>query len=184
MAILQFSDGKTLSNLSDIVAELSFLNVYIKRFEQERSLLATDLLAQDLLGETARQQILDLHNSQFECLRAEGDYSWSDLLTLHPGSPNLYSLMTTYSRYHTHSAPEALYILAGEAIFGFTQPGGTQLQLLVQPQDYIRIPADTEHWFSLSAALQVKAVRYFTTIEGWLPQYTGTVMGNFFGKLH
>jgi 1,2-dihydroxy-3-keto-5-methylthiopentene dioxygenase len=183
MAILQFSDGKTLSNLSDIVAELAFLNICLKQFDSGISPLVSDLLAQDLLGETARQQILELHDSPVECVKEEGDYSWSDVLSLHPGSPTLYSLMTTYSRYHTHSAPESLYILAGEAIFGFTQPDGTQLQLLVQPQDYIRIPADTEHWFSLSASLQVKAVRYFTTIEGWVPQYTGTIMSDFLEKL-
>ncbi|MBW4421453.1 MAG: hypothetical protein KME13_19845 [Myxacorys californica WJT36-NPBG1] len=183
MPILLHSNGAILTKLNDIVTELSPLNVRLKQFDSETSPLLCDLLSQDLLGETAKQQILEFYDSRFAFLKQEGEYSWSDLLTLHPGSANLYPLMTTYSRYHTHSAPEALHILAGEAIFGFTQADGTQLQLLVQPQDYIHIPANTEHWFSLSVSLHLKAVRYFTTVEGWMPHYTGTVVNNPLGNL-
>lgn len=183
MPILQRSNGTILTQVSDIVAELASLNVRLKQFDSEISPLLRDLLAQDLLGELAKQQILELHDRRFEFLKQEGEYVWSDLFTLHPGSPSLHPLMATYSRYHTHSAPEALYILAGEAIFGFTQSDGTQLQLLVQPQDYIHIPANTEHWFSVSASLHVKAVRYFATVEGWIPQYTGTLVKDFLGNL-
>ena len=114
----------------------------------------------------------------FEFLQKENGCLWCDLLNVHPGIPNLQMLLHTYSRYHTHTASEPLYVLAGEMIFGFVKPDGSRLQLLVQPQDYISIPVGVEHWCSLSASLNFKAVRYFTSVEGWVPNYTGTQLSD------
>ena len=38
--------------------------------------------------------------------------------------------------------------------------------------EYINVPKDTEHWFVLTAEKRIKALRYFTTTEGWTPVYT------------
>jgi cupin superfamily acireductone dioxygenase involved in methionine salvage len=56
-----------------------------------------------------------------------------------------------------------LYLLAGECILGFLHPDGFLIELIVQAEEYIKVPARIRHWFSLSALLQVKAVRYFAT---------------------
>ncbi|MBE9016571.1 acireductone dioxygenase, partial [Chroococcidiopsidales cyanobacterium LEGE 13417] len=40
-------------------------------------------------------------------------------------------------------------------------------------EEYINVPAGTEHWFYLTTARRVKAVRYFIDTTGWVPQYTG-----------
>jgi 1,2-dihydroxy-3-keto-5-methylthiopentene dioxygenase len=45
----------------------------------------------------------------------------------------------------------------------------------VQAEEDINVPAGTENWFYLTAAQRVKAVRYFIGMEGWVPEYTGTV---------
>ncbi len=79
-------------------------------------------------------------------------------------------------------AAEPLYVLAGEMIFGFVRADGSQIQLLVQAQDYLLISAGVEHWCSLTASLNFKGVRYFTTAEGWLPSYTGTELSDSFNK--
>jgi 1,2-dihydroxy-3-keto-5-methylthiopentene dioxygenase len=73
-------------------------------------------------------------------------------------------------------------MLAGEMVFGFVRPDGSQVQLLIQAQDYIQIPAKVEHWIRPAASLHCKAVRYFTTVDGWIPQYTGTQISNFLRK--
>lgn len=174
MAILQLDNGTIYRDLGDIARELNFLDVRLQHYDPGISLLFPDLLVQDVLSELEKSQILELHDSVFEFLKQEGKYLWSDLLVLHPGSPSLHTIIATYSRYHTHTDPEAFYVLAGEAIFGFMRLDGSQMQLLVQPQDYIHIPSKTEHWFSLATSLHVKAVRYFTTAAGWMPCYTGT----------
>jgi 1,2-dihydroxy-3-keto-5-methylthiopentene dioxygenase len=182
MALLQLDDGIIYTDLEEIAGELAPLRIHLRHFEPGTSLLFPDLFDQDTLTELEKRHILELHESLFEFLKRERCYLWSDLLNVHPGSPHLQPLMATYNRYHVHTAAEALYVLAGGAIFGFVRPDGSQVQLLVQPQDYLHISAGVEHGFSLDASLQFKAVRYFTTVEGWVPQYTKTQMGDFLGK--
>ncbi|MBF2004134.1 MAG: acireductone dioxygenase [Chlorogloeopsis fritschii C42_A2020_084] len=174
MSILKLENGQTLDNLSDIQSELGSLNIQIEHKNLGKSLHLSDLLAQDILSQLDKQQILLSYQTEFELLKQQAGYFCYDLLALHPGSPNLYTLTAAYSRYHTHQDAEALYILAGEAIFGFVRPEGNRVQLLVQAHDYIHVPGRVEHWFAPTASLHIKALRYFTSADGWIPQYTGT----------
>ena len=97
---------------------------------------------------------------------------WSvGLIVLHPEIPNLDAMLAKFNPIHTHSEDEVRYIVDGEGIFGFVRPDETQVELTVQPEEYINVPAGTEHWFCLTAARRVKAVRYFTGTEGWTPEY-------------
>ncbi|MEP0872543.1 cupin domain-containing protein [Trichocoleus desertorum AS-A10] len=171
MAILQLSNGKVCGNSSEIVRELALFNVQLQHYSLEAPQHWADLLAEDVLPDLEKRQILELCDRQLGSLKQETSYLWSDLLVFHPGSSQLHSI-STYNRYHTHKAPEALYILSGEAIFSFIELDGQQVQLLVQPGDYVQIAAGVEHWFSPTASLEFKAVRYFTTVDGWVPQYT------------
>ena len=182
MAILLLEEGTVEGDLSEIVRELSPLGVHLKHYEPGTSLLFENLLKQDVLTDLEKEYIVESHNSVFEFLQRENAALWCDLLNVHPGIPNLQMLIHTYSRYHTHTASEPLYVLAGEMIFGFVKPDGSRLQLLVQPQDYISIPVGVEHWCSLSASLNFKAVRYFTSVEGWVPNYTGTQLSDCLNK--
>ena len=182
MANLLLDDGTIESDLGEIARELAPLGIYLKHYDPGTSLLFPNLLQQDVVTELEKRYMLELHNGVFEFLQQENGYLWCDLLNLHAGSPHIETLIATYSRYHTHTAAEPLYVLAGEMIFGFVRADGSQIQLLVQAQDYLLIPAGVEHWCSLTASLNFKVVSYFTTAEGWLPSYTGTQLSDSFNK--
>jgi 1,2-dihydroxy-3-keto-5-methylthiopentene dioxygenase len=177
MSILKFSNGETLKNESEIQQELACLNIQIKTYDSHKSFdfgsSEGKLLVQDVLSYAEKDQIVESYKTKLESDKPQVDNLCYDLLVLHPGSANLYSLTATYSRYHTHADAEALYVLSGEAIFGFVRPDGSQVELLLQAHDYIYIPTGCEHWFSPAASLHFKAVRYFTTAGGWTPQHTG-----------
>ncbi|MBD2665911.1 acireductone dioxygenase [Richelia sinica FACHB-800] len=174
MANLLLDDGSIQRDLSEIVAELEPMGIKLKHYDPGTSLLFPELLEQDVITESEKRYIVGLHSSVFEFLQQDNGYLWCDLLNVHPGSPQLETWIATYNRYHTHTAPEAVYLLAGEMIYGFVQPDGRQVQLLIQGQDYLHIPAGIEHWCSPAVSLHFKVVRYFTTVEGWMPNYTGT----------
>lgn len=174
MALLKFSDGTILNEPEAIASVLESLYIDFKHYDPGTSLLFPDLDQQDVLDEPAKCDILDLHDSQFEYLRRDQGYLFFDMLNVHPGSPQLGTIIETYRHYHTHTEPEAIYVLAGEAIYGFKNSDQTEIQLLVQAQDYLHIPAAVEHWFNLSASLSLKAVRYFSGVSGWTPKYTQT----------
>lgn len=173
VAILQLENGAIYTELKDIAPELASLNIQLNRWSVGDNPQLHSLLAQNSLSEEEKEQVLKELDRYFEQLKQTAGYQSRDLIVLHPETPNLDALMAKFDQIHTHELDEVRYILDGEAIFGFVRPDGSQVELTVQKEEYINVPALTEHWFYLTKARRVKAVRYFTTTEGWIPQYTG-----------
>ena len=172
MAVMQLENGRTYRDIGAIASQLAVLNVQIDRLPMRENPAVRELLAQDILNVTEKQQILAAFQSEFEQFKRADKCQWCDLKVLHPASPQIYALMTQSNRTHTHTDPEVLYILAGECVFGFVYPNGSQVQLMLQAEEYIKVPANTEHWFYLTPSLYLKALQYYTTAQGWVPQYT------------
>lgn len=172
MAILQLEDGTTYTELDDLERELAPLNVQLNRWPVGDNLEIQALLAKDALSDEEKEQVLQSLDQYFEQLKMSAGYQSRDLVVLHPEVPNLDTLLSKFDRCHYHADDEVRYIVAGEGIFGFVRPDGSQVEVTVQPEEYINVPANTEHWFYLTPSRRIKAVRYFTTTEGWVPQYT------------
>lgn len=174
MAILKLEDGTLYTDLNDISRELAPLNIQLNCWTLGDNPELHDLLAQDSLNEDEKEQVLKSLDGYFEQLKQTASYQTCDLIVLHSELSNLDGLLAKFDKIHTHAEDEVRYIIAGEGIFGFVRPDGSQVELTVQPAEYINVPAGTEHWFYLTPARRIKAVRYFTETEGWIPQYTGT----------
>jgi 1,2-dihydroxy-3-keto-5-methylthiopentene dioxygenase len=174
MAILQLEDGTTYTQLDHIARELAPLNVQLNRWPVGDNPEVHDLLAKDVLSDEEKEQVLQSVDNYFEELKQNAGYQSRDLIVLHPEVPNLDALVSKFDSCHYHTDNEVRYIVAGEGTFGFVRPDGTQVELTVQPEEYINVPANTEHWFYLTPSKRIKAVRYFTTTEGWAPEYTAT----------
>ncbi|NES19066.1 MAG: acireductone dioxygenase [Symploca sp. SIO3E6] len=173
MAILQLEDGTTYTQLDDVRRELAPVKVELNHWGVGDDPEIHQLLAKDALGDEEKEQVLLALDGYFEQLKETAGYQSRDLIVLHPEVPNLDTLLSKFDRCHYHTDDEVRYIIAGEGIFGFVRPDGSQLELTVQAQEFINVPANTEHWFHLTPSRRVKAVRYFTSMEGWVPEYTG-----------
>lgn len=176
MAILRLEDGTTYTQPEDIARELASLNVQLNYWSVGNSPETLHLLAQEALDEQEKEQVLRSLDGYFEQLQQSDGYQSRDLIVLYPSIPNLDTLLSKFQRCHTHADDEVRYIIDGEGVFGFVYPDDTQVELTIEPQEYINVPAGTEHWFHLTQKRRIKAVRYFTTTEGWIPEYTGTVI--------
>ncbi len=174
MAILRLEHNTIQTELSNIVSELAPLNIELESWNISENPILSELLAEDVLNWEQKLQVLNVFNHRFEQLKLSNEYKWQELMVLHPGSPHLYPLFTQCDRCHTHKDSESLYIVSGAGIFGFILPNGWQAELIVEAGEYIKVPAGVEHWFCLTAGLQLKAIRYFTTVDGWVPEYTDT----------
>lgn len=172
MAILRLEDGTLYEDIQNITRELASLNIQLNYWNVGSDRKLQQLLAQDSLNEDEKEQVLQALDGYFEQMQQTAGYQSRDLMVIHPGISNLDQLLTKFAHIHTHADDEVRYIIDGEAIFGFVRPDSSQVELTVQPQEYINVPARTEHWFHLTSTRRVKAVRYFITTEGWVPQYT------------
>jgi len=174
MAILRLEDDTTYTKISDIQRELAPLNIQINSWEIGSDTKLNALLAQDMIDNGEKDYVLVGLDKYFQELAATAGYKERDLIVLHSSVPNLDAMLSKFDKIHTHADPEVRYIIAGEGIFGFVRPDGSQVELTVQPEDYINVPSGVEHWFYLTSSRQIKAVRYFTNTEGWVPEYTDT----------
>ncbi|NJK36933.1 MAG: cupin domain-containing protein [Oscillatoriales cyanobacterium RM2_1_1] len=174
MAILQLEDGTIYTHAEDIMPRLAALNVNLQEWPIENNAQLCALIDQETLTELEKQQVLEGLDFYFQQLQQSAGYEARDLIVLHPELPDLRIILNKFEQCHTHADDEVRYIIDGEGIFGFVCPDGSQIELTVQPEEYINVPAGTEHWFHLTEAKRVKAIRYFTSTAGWTPEYTGS----------
>lgn len=177
MARLTLAGSRTLTELGAIGAELAPLSIRLDRWPIGEKREVLELLSRPSLADGEKEQLLTGLDHYFQQLKETSGYRTRDLIVLHPEVPGLEGMLAKFDRCHTHDADEVRYIVDGEGIFGFVRPDKTQVRLLVQAGEYINVPAGTEHWFYLTPLRRIKAVRYFTTMDGWAPRYTGTAIG-------
>ncbi len=177
MAILQIENGATYTQRSQIEHQLSALQMeigqlpldrYLSQPQQSQSLQA--LFGLDVLDLAQKQKILQSLRPQATKTKYFGNCTHCDLLVVNVASPSLYQLLAQGSRPHVHAEDQVLYLLSGECILGFLHPDGYRIELILQAQEYIKIPAGIRHWFSLSASLDLKALRYFTQVSNESPK--------------
>jgi 1,2-dihydroxy-3-keto-5-methylthiopentene dioxygenase len=171
VAILRLENGQTLTDLEKIGEYLAVLKVQLNRWPVGKDSETHQLLAQPSLDEAQKEVLLRSLDHYFEFLE---DYQSRDMIVLNPEIPNLDGLLEKFSRPHTHADNEVRYIVDGEGVFGFICPDGTQMELTIHPEEYINVPAGTEHWFYLTPLRRIKAIRYFIDTSGWVPEYTET----------
>jgi 1,2-dihydroxy-3-keto-5-methylthiopentene dioxygenase len=175
MARLRIDDGRTVTNLQEISQELAPLKVQLSYWPIENDQVQV-LLNKQALDDSEKEQVLVGLDRYFDPLKASHGYVSRDLIVLHPDVPNLDTLLSKFNAVHTHADDEVRYIVDGEGVFGFVRPDGSQVELTMEPQEFINVPAGTEHWFYLTASRRVKAVRYFIGTDGWVPEYTNTAI--------
>lgn len=171
MAILQLENGQRLTDVSEISENLAALGVQLRCWPVGDSADVRALLAQPGLTDAEKESVLQSLDHYFETLRAESGYHSRDLIVLHPETPNLDGMLAKFSPPHAHAEDEVRFILDGEGVFGFIAPDGQQVELTIQPEEYINVPANAPHWFHLTPQRRIKAVRYFCGTEGWVPEY-------------
>ena len=171
MAILQLENGKTLTDIESIDQHLEILNIQLKKWPVGDNAATQALLAQPSLLDDEKEQVLSALDHYFESLEV---FQARDMIVLNPATPNLNGMLEKFSRPHIHADDEVRYIVDGEGVFGFVCPDKTQMELTIQPEEYINVPAGTEHWFYLTPQRRIKAVRYFVDTSGWTPEYTNT----------
>jgi 1,2-dihydroxy-3-keto-5-methylthiopentene dioxygenase len=174
MATLRLENGTVIRDLADIANELAPLNIQLNHWPVGDDGKLQELLAQVSLDDHGKGQVLVGLDRYFIPLQASAGYTSRDLVVIHPDVPNLDAMLAKFDQVHTHADDEVRYIVDGVGIFGFVRPDGSQIELTVEAEDYINVPAGTEHWFYLTPDRRVKAVRYFIGTEGWVPEYTGT----------
>lgn len=174
MAQLQLENGQTLKDLNEIRSALSPLKIELAHWPIEKTPQIRELLEADSLNDQEKELLLGALDSRFNEQKEKYGYQTRDLVVLHSKVPKLDDMLAIFDKTHRHGDDEVRYIVDGSGIFGFVMPDGQQALLTIVAEEYIRVPSETEHWFILDEKKRIKAVRYFTSKEGWVAKYSGT----------
>lgn len=111
------------------------------------------------------------YRPELDRLAREKGYIDADVIRLTPEVPNLEALLAKFDKEHFHDDDEVRFIQAGEGTFGLALEGGERFEILVEAGDYVSIPARFWHWFTLTPARRITAIRLFKDRSGWVPHY-------------
>jgi 1,2-dihydroxy-3-keto-5-methylthiopentene dioxygenase len=129
--------------------------------------------AQAALPEAATtEQILAAYATEIARVQALGRYPTVDAIRMTPEHPDRQALRQKFLAEHTHSEDEVRFFVEGRGLFCL-HIGDEVLQVLCETNDWISVPAGTQHWFDMGSAPQFCAIRFFDNPAGWVAQFTG-----------
>ena len=173
MALLVTTNGTVHDNPRAIAEILAPTGVRIETWPVPADPDLQSFLELPSLDPARSDDVLSLFHDRFDSLKTSLGYQSQDLVVLYPDLPGIDAMLDRFASCHTHADDEIRYVIEGEGVFGFVLPGGGQVELTMSAGDYINVPSGAEHWFRLTPKKRIKAIRYFTSREGWVPNYTG-----------
>ncbi len=166
MAILNIPDQKIFVGHQDKVQD----------YVSKRGILLEKWSANLELPNTADQPtIFKAYAHAMEPLMKKKGYQSADVISIHDQTPNLPAVRTKFLTEHTHSEDEVRFFVDGEGLFWFNLGGKEPVfSILCQRGDLLSVPTNIKHWFDFGPKPQVKAIRLFTSQEGWVANYTNS----------
>lgn len=148
---------------AEIAAQLEKLGVQFERWEADRPLGA----------EASQKDVLAAYADSVEKLNRRYGFQSVDVVSLGPDDPKAGEMRQKFLAEHTHSDFEIRFFVEGRGLFYLHVDGRVHL-LLCEQGDLISVPAGTTHWFDMGVRPDFRCIRFFTTADGWLGDFTGS----------
>lgn len=153
---------KKLTEFNEIKNQLNQYHVLFDRWTAQFPIQDQD----------SQETILKAYEHELKPFMTQNGFKSADVINVNSGTPNLSELRQKFIKEHTHSENEVRFFIDGSGIFWFHFDDGVVAQLTCHKNDFLSVPAGYKHWFDLAPHYFVKAIRIFTSQEGWVAQYT------------
>ncbi|MEL6189690.1 MAG: cupin [Myxococcota bacterium] len=137
------------------------------------------------LAEDATQEdVLAAYDHPLRPYMEKHGYQTADVIRVHPKVENIDAIRGKFLDEHTHSEDEVRFFVEGKGAFWFNleRPDSPPFCLVCEAGDFISVPAGTKHWFDMGAEPTVTAIRVFSNVEGWVPNYTESGVSQRYNK--
>lgn len=154
---------KTIAHLDDIRHFLNERGIRVEQWQANKKL--SDQSTQD--------EILKAYEHEVRPFMQANGFKTADVISVNPQTPNIKAIRQKFLSEHTHSEDEVRFFVDGEGLFWFHLEDRQEVfSVHCLKGDFLSVPAGFKHWFDLAPKYTVKAIRIFTNIEGWVPNYT------------
>ena len=127
-----------------------------------------------LSKDSTQEEILKAYAHELQPFMEKNGFQTADVINVHPQTENILAIREKFMKEHTHSEDEVRFFVDGEGIFWFHFDNDDVLSLTCRAGDFLSVPRNYRHWFDLHPKYNVKAIRIFSNMEGWTPNYTNS----------
>lgn len=151
-----------LHEFAGISSRLKSIGVLFERWNAEVELDA----------EASQDEVIEAYREPIDRLMGQYGFQSVDVVGMHPEHPSKNELREKFLHEHTHEDFEVRFFVDGAGLFYIHHQDKVYVVHCTRG-DLISVPADTPHWFDMGEHPYFKAIRLFTTAEGWVAKYTG-----------
>lgn len=162
----------TYTGFDDIRRALDKIGVGFERWEASRQLDA----------QASQDEVIEAYRDSIDRLMKTYGFKSVDVISLYASHPQKEAMRDKFLHEHTHDDFEVRFFVEGEGLFNIRKDGRVYGVRCVQG-DLLSVPANTTHWFDMGPNPQLKAIRLFTTPEGWVANFTGDNIADRFPRL-
>lgn len=163
---------KVLRRFEDIRDALAAIGVDFERWEASQPL--DELASQD--------EVIEAYREPIDRLMKKYGFQSVDVISLTAAHPQKEMMRDKFLHEHTHGDFETRFFVEGRGLFNIRK-NGKVYATLCERGDLLNLPANTTHWFDLGPQPNLKAIRLFTTADGWVATFTGDTIADRFPKL-
>lgn len=138
--------------------------------------------AKPIANEATEAEILSIYQPEIEKLVKSHQIKTVDVVSLRPNNPNAEAMRAKYLQEHTHSDYEIRFFVFGGGLF-YVHVADKVYALECVKDDLIVIPPKIKHWFDMSSSPNFTAIRFFRVPEGWVAEFTGDQIADFYPKM-
>lgn len=160
------------SNNQEIAAVLNSINI---RFEQWQA-------NKELPPDLNQEAVIAAYQDDVERLVRENGYKSVDVVRMSPDNPKKEQFRQKFLSEHQHSEDEVRFFVEGSGLFCLHVAGRVYL-VLCEKGDLISIPPYYSHWFDMGSEPFFTAIRFFIEPNGWIADFTGSPIADYFPKL-
>jgi 1,2-dihydroxy-3-keto-5-methylthiopentene dioxygenase len=161
-----------MDRFEDIRDSLSAIGVQFERWAAEVP----------LDPQATQDEIIEAYRESIDRLMKTYGFKSVDVISLFADHPQRAAMRDKFLHEHTHDDFEVRFFVQGEGLFNLRAHDRVYAMRCMQG-DLISVPAGTRHWFDMGPSPQLKAIRLFTTPEGWVATFTGDKIADLFPLL-
>jgi 1,2-dihydroxy-3-keto-5-methylthiopentene dioxygenase len=161
--------GETLKDFSAIAAKLEEIGVQFEKWEASKP----------LSPDAGQEEVIAAYQDAIDRLNKKYGFQSVDVVSLLPDNPKKEEFRQKFLAEHTHKDFEVRFFVDGSGLF-YLHVGGKVYMVLCEKGDLISVPANTTHWFDMGENPRFKCIRFFTTPEGWVGDFTGSDIASTF----
>jgi 1,2-dihydroxy-3-keto-5-methylthiopentene dioxygenase len=161
--------AQTIRDHAAIAGKLQEVGVQFERWQ------ANQPLAQD----ADQAAVLSAYQEAIDRLNKQYGFKSIDVVSLQPDNPKKDEFRQKFLAEHTHADFEVRFFVDGSGLF-YLHIQDKVYMVLCEKGDLISVPANTTHWFDMGDKPYFKCIRFFTTPEGWVGNFTGSEIAKSF----